>query len=243
MRHALGGGLVIAGQPVPTDVDAGREHQAVVGKPRAISECHRASLRIDRGPGRKLEDHLIGGELVVTEFLRLEVAKPGDDAVAEWTGDERRVRFDQRHGDARIDAFDETRAARSAEAAAHDDHPPARALGDGGERQQGRAGGRGLEELAPARVLCSHDRPPQSFCAPYQVAMALTSSSEKPLAMRSITVDGTCPDLNACMAATMSAGLRPMSRGTVVCAVRAAGWQPEQERTPGGASAGPAAEA
>src|SRR6266478_6120139 len=72
--------------------------------------------------------------------------------------------------------------------------------------------------------------------------MALTSSSEKPLAMRSITVAGVCPDLNACIAATMSAGLRPTSRDTVVCAVRAAGWQPEQERAPGGASAGPAAE-
>src|SRR5438445_294867 len=70
---------------------------------------------------------------------------------------------------------------------------------------------------------------PQFFCAPYQEAMALTSSSEKPLAMRSITVDGRCPDLNACMAATMSAGLRPVSGGTVASAVRAGAWQPEQE--------------
>src|SRR5262249_56444521 len=99
-----------------------------------------------------------------------------DDAVAEWTGDERRVRLDQRHADARIDAFDETRAARSAEAAAHDDHAPACALGDGGERQQGRAGGRGLEELAPAPSPSSPDRPPQSFCPPSQGAMALSSS-------------------------------------------------------------------
>src|SRR5262245_63605576 len=113
MRHALGGVLVIAGHTVPTDVDAGREHQAVVTKTRAISERHRASLRIDRSPRRKLEDHLIGGELVVTEFLRLEVAKPGDDAVAEWTGDERRVRLDQRHGEARLAALDGSRAARS----------------------------------------------------------------------------------------------------------------------------------
>src|SRR5262245_54252831 len=84
---------------------------------------------------------------------------------------------------------------------------------------------------------------PQSFCAPYQAAMALTSSSEKPLAKRCITVDGTCPDLNACMAVTMSAGLRPMSRGTVVSTDRAVAWQPEQASAPGGASAGPAAEA
>src|SRR6266516_1961018 len=83
----------------------------------------------------------------------------------------------------------------------------------------------------------------QSFCAAYQAAMALTSSSENPLAMRSITVDGRCPDLNACMAATMSAGLRPVSGGTVASAVRAGAWQPEQESAPGGASAKPAAEA
>src|SRR5262245_54216431 len=72
--------------------------------------------------------------------------------------------------------------------------------------------------------------------------MALTSSSEKPLAIRSITVDGTCPALNACMTATMSAGLRPISRGTAASAVCVDAWQPEQERAPGGASAKPAAQ-
>src|SRR5262249_56204398 len=51
---------------------------------------------------------------------------------------------------------------------------------------------------------------PQFFWAPYHAAIALTSSSEKPLAMRSITVDGRCPDLNAAIAAVMSAGVRPL---------------------------------
>src|SRR5262245_64936219 len=189
MGHAFGGGLVIAGQTVPTDVDTGRERQAVVGKPRPIAERHRASLRVDRGPRRELDDHLVAGELVVTEFLRLEVAKPSDDAVAEWAGDKRRVRLHQRHRNARIDPFDETGAACAAEAAPHDHHAPARALADGGKRARGCAGGGGLEEWPPAGALGRTDRLPQSFCAPYQVAMALTSSSEKPLAMRSITVD------------------------------------------------------
>src|SRR6266496_2991379 len=72
--------------------------------------------------------------------------------------------------------------------------------------------------------------------------MALISSSENPLAMRSMTVEGSCPDLNACMAVTMSAGLRPTSRGTVVSTNLAAGWQPEQAAAPAGASAGPAAQ-
>jgi hypothetical protein len=63
------------------------------------------------------------------------------------------------------------------------------------------------------------------------------------LAIRSITVEGTCPDLKACMAAMMSAGVRPTSLGTAASAVRADGWQPEQESAPGGASAKPAAQA
>src|SRR5262245_27594405 len=61
--------------------------------------------------------------------------------------------------------------------------------------------------------------------------------------MRSITVDGSCPDLNACIAVTMSAGLRPISRGTVVSTDFDAEWQPEQDVAPGGASEGPAADA
>src|SRR5262245_17688938 len=83
---------------------------------------------------------------------------------------------------------------------------------------------------------------PQSFCAPYHSAIALISASEKPLAMRPITVEAACPDLNACIAALMSAGLRPLSRGTLV-STRPEGWQPEQDVAPGGASASPAAEA
>src|SRR5437899_12413298 len=60
--------------------------------------------------------------------------------------------------------------------------------------------------------------------------------------MRPITVEGVRPDLNASIAAAMSAGLRPVSRGTVV-STRLAGWQPEQDVAPGGASASPAAQA
>src|SRR5712692_3611578 len=79
-------------------------------------------------------------------------------------------------------------------------------------------------------------------CAPSQSATARVSSSEKPLAMRSMTVDGFCPERNACMAATISAGLRPASRGTLVSTLALVGWQPVQEVAPdGGAAAVPAA--
>ena len=80
-----------------------------------------------------LDGDPIGGELVVTEFLRLEVAQPGDDEIAERTGGECRAGFDQRHADARVDAPDETGAGRSGKATADDDNASARALGDGGE--------------------------------------------------------------------------------------------------------------
>ena len=48
MRHACGGGLVVAGQRVEAQVDAGRQHQTVVIERRAIGERDHARLRIDR---------------------------------------------------------------------------------------------------------------------------------------------------------------------------------------------------
>src|SRR5262249_60472788 len=73
----------------------------------------------------------------------------------------------------------------------------------------------------------------------YQVAIAWVSESEKPLAMRSITVDGRWPERKACIASTVSAALRPCSGGTDVSTPLRAGWQPEQELAPGGGTADP----
>ena len=151
MRHALGRRLGISGQPIPADVDAGRQHQAVVGEPRAVGQRDGAALRIDGGSRRDVDGDL-GGDLVVAELLLLEVAQPGNDAVAERAGGECRVRFDQRHIDARVDPLDEAGAACSAETAAHHHHAAARALSDGGDRKHCRAGSRGLEEFTPARA-------------------------------------------------------------------------------------------
>jgi hypothetical protein len=67
--------------------------------------------------------------------------------------------------------------------------------------------------------------------------MAALSDSEKPLAMRSITVAGRCPERNACIAVTISTAERPARRGTGVCTAAFAAWHPEQELAPGGASA------
>src|SRR5437660_539243 len=72
-------------------------------------------------------------------------------------------------------------------------------------------------------------------CAPSQSAMARISASEKPRATRSITVADFCPDLNACMAATISSGLRPAMRATLLSTWALAGWQPVQDAAPDGA--------
>ena len=66
--------------------------------------------------------------------------------------------------------------------------------------------------------------------------MARVSSSEKPLAMRSMTVADRSPVRNARMAATISSGARPASGRIAVAPVPARGWQPEQAAAPAGAA-------
>ncbi len=66
--------------------------------------------------------------------------------------------------------------------------------------------------------------------------MAAISESEKPFAMRSITVAGRCPARKACISVTISAERRPTRRTTGVGTAALAEWQPEQELAPGGAS-------
>src|SRR5438132_12331019 len=103
----------------------------------------------------------------------------------------------------------------------------------------------GAQPASAARLRKSRRvlRPPvisgaaQSFCSAYHAAMAALSGSEKPLAMRSITVVGRCPARKACIAVTISTAGRPARRGTGVCTAALAAWHPEQELAPGGASA------
>jgi len=66
-----------------------------------------------------------------------------------------------------------------------------------------------------------------------QLATALISSSENPLAMRFIKVPARAPDLNARIASAISPAARPASAGA---APGAAEWQPEQALAPGGAA-------
>src|SRR5712671_4062067 len=67
--------------------------------------------------------------------------------------------------------------------------------------------------------------------------MARTSSSENPLAMRPIIVEGSSPVRKACIAAMISPDLRPKKGGTGVSTLTLVAWQPEHEDAPGGGSA------
>src|SRR5215213_3125061 len=66
--------------------------------------------------------------------------------------------------------------------------------------------------------------------------MARVSSSEKPLAMRSITVAARWPERNSCIACTISGAGRP-SMATTGEPSRAGAWQPEHAAAPGGTGA------
>src|SRR5205085_8687300 len=79
------------------------------------------------------------------------------------------------------------------------------------------------------------------FCCSYQAAIARISSSENPLAIRSMMVPGRWPDLNAIVWLVISAADRPASGGTGVSTRGFAAWQPEHEAAPAGASADDAA--
>ena len=131
-------------------------------------------------------------------------------------------------------------AGGAGKAAADHDDPAGGTLRQRRAKRQRRAGGerRPLQEVASRGSPARHLRRSLSLvCAAYHAAMAALSGSEKPLAMRSITVAGRCPARKACIAATISAAGRPTRRGTGVCTAALAAWQPEQELAPGGASA------
>src|SRR5882757_3888083 len=74
------------------------------------------------------------------------------------------------------------------------------------------------------------------FCAASHAAIARNSSSEKPLAMRFITVAGSEPSRNPAIAVMISPASRPYSRETDPAAAAPVVWQPEQDVAPGGGS-------
>ena len=128
MRHALGGGLVIARQRVPADIDAGRDDQPVIRQARAVGERDGAGLRIDRGRALRGQFDPGGAQLVVAELLVAQIAQPGDHEIAERAGGVFGIRLDQRHGETRVEALQGAGAGRAGKAAADHDDPRRGAL-------------------------------------------------------------------------------------------------------------------
>ncbi len=64
VRHFRGGRLVVAGQRVEAQIDAGRQHQPVVGERRAVGEPDGPRVpRIDRCRRLRDDGHAVGCDL------------------------------------------------------------------------------------------------------------------------------------------------------------------------------------
>ena len=219
MRHLLGGGLGVAGQPVPADVDAGRDDQPVVREARAALERDAARLRRRRrSPWRRRPRCRSAADLVVAELLGRQRPQAADHQVAERAGREGAAALDQAHGDARDRRLLMARAAAGAGEAATDHHHARGGLGatparQGGRRRRrpparpGTAGGSSAGRAISASL---------SLRAAYHSAMAWTSASEKPLAIRPMTVLGRCPLLKACIWRDELGGAATVKPGTAV---------------------------
>src|SRR5262245_34020519 len=216
MRQLLGGRLGIAGQRVPAQVDARRQHQPVIGKPLSVAERDCTGGRVNCTRCADRERYAIGGDLAVTELLRRKIAQSCDNAIAERASGEGLVRLHQSDGDARIGPSQGARGARAGKAAAHYNDAWSGLRDSRPSKERGRSckrSGRGKKRTA-ARAIYGHDVVLAQCCSAYQAAMACTSASEKPLAMRSMTVAGRWPARKACICATISAAFLPTSGGT-----------------------------
>ena len=160
MRHALGGGLVVARQRVEAQLDAGGEDQPVVIEGAAVGERHRARGGVDAGRAGLRERDAVAGDLAVAELLLLDVAQAGDDVVAERTGGVGRVRLDHRDVEPLVVALRHARRGESGEAATDHDDLRRRALREHRARQhrRGDAGADASGEVTAARMKSCHAR-------------------------------------------------------------------------------------
>ena len=152
MGHFFGCRLVIARQGIEPQVDARRKHQPVVGKRCSVGEANGSCLRIDLGGGLRDHGHAAGGNLFIAELLRLDIAQSRDHLVAERTGGESPVRFDERHLQFGIDLSQGARATGAAKAAADDDHAGAGLrIRRAGERKRRRCRREAANDISPRR--------------------------------------------------------------------------------------------
>ena len=83
MRHRLGGFRVIARQCVEAHLDAGRDHQPVVGQSVAVAQAHHSGLGVDGCRWRKHDGDAGAGDFLVAELLGRERAQAAEHGVAQ----------------------------------------------------------------------------------------------------------------------------------------------------------------
>src|SRR5262249_10273936 len=190
------------------DTVPGRQREPVVREPGAVGERDRPGLGAHDGRGRARDRDAVGGDALVRELLRGELAQTADHRVAERARGERRVGLDHGHGEARLEVAELAGAARAREASAND-HDASRGRLSAGEvgtqRRRSRRSHAEAEKGAASGLR---------FCSAYQAAIAWISASVNPLAIRSMTVPARALERKSCMALTISARSRPASRAT-----------------------------
>ena len=97
--HRLGGRLRIARHGLVFEVDAGGDHEAVVGQPPPVDEPHRLALTVDHARPLVDDPHALARHLVVVVGDRIVAAKAPDAEIGEEAGGEKLLRLDQRDVD------------------------------------------------------------------------------------------------------------------------------------------------
>jgi len=140
----LRAGLLHAGQRVPHEVHAGREHQAVVGQRLATGEAHLALVGVDGGGPVARDLHAVApGQIVVGRGDVGHLLAAAQHQVGQRAGDKAVIGFDQRDLDAPLGPHaDVLGGGGAAIAPADDDHLGARcAAGAGAAGRQAQCGG------------------------------------------------------------------------------------------------------
>src|SRR6185436_5980821 len=150
--------------------------------------------------------------------------------------DEGAVLLDQRDLDFRLRLLQRAGATCAAKTATdYDDARRGLCEGRQWKRQSRRCGSSAADKFPPVDAMAlAHGGAPY-FCAASHAAIARSSSSENPLAMRPITVAGSEPSRNPVIAVMISLASRPYSRATDEAGAVPVAWHPEHDVAPGGA--------
>ena len=165
VRHAVLLREVPSGHRPRTEVDAGRQDEAVIGEAASAREAHRPRVPVDRDrPVVHDVDPVLRGKVAVAVSDRGEVAEAADVEVREEARVVGSGRLDEGHVHRALGVLRDV-AGRGGPACAAPDHddalPARREHGRRGQRRRCGDRGCGCQELAPAhgalRVALFHD--------------------------------------------------------------------------------------